>query len=132
MQARDGRVVKFMPRWDGPYEVIEAFPESSDYKLRFPDSSRHCPLFHSSQLRRHVMNDDKLFPGRSKHAPQAIVTENRQTEYFIEKILDERPRGRGKQYLVRWLGYGAEEDLWLPRSELMMTEVLEQWEKEHG
>jgi hypothetical protein len=32
----------------------------------------------------------------------------------IDKIIDQRTRGRGKQFLVRWLGYGPEADLWLP------------------
>jgi hypothetical protein len=100
MQAQDGHVAKFMPRWDGPYEVLEAFPGSSDYKLRLPESSLRCPIFHSSQLRPHIENDDKLFPGRSRDPPRPIVTTNGQEEYFIKKIIDERSRGRGKQYLV--------------------------------
>ena len=41
--------------------------------------------------------------------------------------MDERTRGRGKQYLVRWIGYGPESDLWLPRSELLGTQALENW-----
>jgi hypothetical protein len=53
-------------------------------------------------------------------------------EYFVEKIIDERPRGRGRQYLVRWKGYGPEADLWLPRSELLETEALALWEKRDG
>jgi hypothetical protein len=129
MQKRDGRVAKFMPRWDGPYEIIEAFPEASDYKLRMPNSSRLCTRFHSSQLRPNVENDESLFPGRVRRPPQPVVTEEGQVEWYIDKILDERPRGRGRQYLVRWEGYGPEEDLWLPRSELLATEALAKWEK---
>jgi hypothetical protein len=36
------------------------------------------------------------------------------------------------QYLVRWLGYGEESDLWLPRGELMDSEALEVWENRAG
>jgi len=132
MQKRDGQIAKFMLRWDGPYEVMEAYPDSSDYKLRFPDSSKRCARFHSSQLKRHIPNDDNLFTSQSHQPPQPIVTEDGQMEYFIEQIIDEQPRGQGKQYLVRWLGYRLESDLWLPRSELLMTEALEKWEESCG
>jgi hypothetical protein len=59
------------------------------------------------------------------------VTKEGSTEFFIEKILDKRKRGRGKQYLVRWLGYGEESDLWVPSHELANCKVLEVWEKEN-
>jgi hypothetical protein len=34
-------------------------------------------------------------------------------EYEIEKVLNSRRRRSGLQYLVRWKGYGPEEDEWL-------------------
>jgi hypothetical protein len=48
-------------------------------------------------------------------------------EYFVDRILDERKQGRGVQYLVRWLGYGPEEDRWLPGRELAECEALDIW-----
>jgi hypothetical protein len=53
--------------------------------------------------------------------------DNGEEEWFIDCILDERVRGKGKQYLVRWCGWGAEEDRWLPGRELKDTEALEHW-----
>ncbi|RDB19549.1 hypothetical protein Hypma_013368 [Hypsizygus marmoreus] len=50
IQAKDGRVAKFMPRFDGPYTVLKAFPESSLYTLALPENSHIHPSFHSSQL----------------------------------------------------------------------------------
>lgn len=139
MQAKDGRVAKFMPRFDGPYKILRAYPDTSSYTLELPPTSKQFPTFHSSQLQPFVANDDNLFPSRSLTKPPPILTPDGQTEYFIDKILDERPRGRGRQYLVRWSGYGPESDLWLPGSELADTLALEQWESgdtvnssEHG
>ncbi|RDB23372.1 hypothetical protein Hypma_009411 [Hypsizygus marmoreus] len=129
MQAKDGRVAKFMPRFDGPFTVLKSFPDSSLYTLSLPEASKIHPSFHSSQLRPFVENDDTMFPHRILPRPGPIVTENGSTEYFIDRILDERKRGRGKQYLVRWLGYGVDSDLWLPGSELADTEALDVWEK---
>jgi hypothetical protein len=48
-------------------------------------------------------------------------------EYFVEKIIDVHKHGCGMQYLVRWLGYGVEEDQWLPGSELADNAALEDW-----
>jgi hypothetical protein len=60
--------------------------------------------------------------------PGLIAMPEGTTEYFVEAILDERPHGCGKQYLVWWKGYGPEADLWQPRSEMLEMEALEIWE----
>jgi hypothetical protein len=133
MQAKKGRVAKFMPRFDGPYEIISFHPESSNYTLRMPNHrGERTSTFHGSHLKLHRENDDMQFPGRALARPGPIVTENGTSEYYIEKILDERKRGRGMQYLVRWLGYGEESDLWLPWGKLMDSEALEIWENRAG
>jgi hypothetical protein len=50
MQARRGHVVKFMPRFNGPYEIIEAFPATSDYRLVLPATSKVVDTFHVLHL----------------------------------------------------------------------------------
>ena len=45
----------------------------------------------------------------------------------IERILDERKRGRGWQYLVRWKGYGPGYNEWLSRGKLEETIALDEW-----
>ncbi|KAG1846005.1 hypothetical protein C8R48DRAFT_554648, partial [Suillus tomentosus] len=72
-------------------------------------------------------NDASLFPNREQQRPGAVVTAEGNVECFIEKIVDERRRGRGTQYLVRWQGEGPEADEWLPRRELEETEALDIW-----
>lgn len=42
-----------------------------------------------------------------------MVTEDGTEENMIDKIVDARRRGRGKQYLVRWVGYDRDHDEWL-------------------
>jgi len=120
-----------MPRFDGPYEIMEAFPESSSYKLLLPPTSKSYSTFHVAQLRTHVPNDDKLFPGCVRVPPKPLVMDEGTTEYFIEKILNCHPQGRGNQFLVCWSGYGPEHNLWLPQSELLETKALTRYESEH-
>jgi hypothetical protein len=129
--AKDGRVAKFMPRFDGPYEVTQVFLDSLSYRLHLPPTTKAHPMFHVAQLHTHVPNDDDLFPGRAHIAPKPLVTADGSTEYFIDKILDRRPKGRRHQFLVRWTGYGPEHDLWLPWSELLETEALATYEADN-
>jgi hypothetical protein len=126
------RVAKFMPRNDGPYTVIRAFPEKSEYTLRLPNNPQTFPGFHSSLLKPFVANDPTLFPDREFTRPGAVVTEDGTEENMIDKIVDARRRGRGKQYLVRWVGYDRDHDEWLSGKMLDDTEALDIWEAENG
>lgn len=56
------RVAKFMPRNDGPYSVVQAFPEKSEYTLHLPNNPQTFPGFHSSLLKPFVPNDPTMFP----------------------------------------------------------------------
>ena len=53
---------------------------------------------------------DRMLP-----APLAI---NDKMEYFIDSIVQHHSRPRHYQYLVRWVGYDKNEDMWLPESGL--------------
>lgn len=50
-----------------------------------------------------------------------------QEEWQIDEIIDQRRRGRGYQYLVRWTGYGPEEDCWLARKDVEKCAALDRW-----
>jgi hypothetical protein len=126
------QVAKFMPRHDGPYTIVHAFPEKSEYTLRLPNGSNTFPGFHSSLLKRWIPNDADKFPNREFTAPRSIITADGTEENFIDKIVDCRRRGRGIQYLVRWVGFDRDHDEWLPRKELIDTEGLDIWEAENG
>jgi hypothetical protein len=123
-----GRSAKLFPRQDGPYRVEAAFPQTSTYQLEVPNAPPNfCHTFHASQLKRYVPNDQELFPGRELPRDGPVLLENGREEHVIERILDERKRGRGWQYLVRWKGYGAGDDEWLPRREIEETIALDEW-----
>ena len=84
------------------------------------------PTFHTSQVRPFVKNNKDLFLGHELEEPPPVFVNNEE-EFFVNCILDECKRGRGLQYLVRWLGYGPEEDFWLPRCELDNCKALDIW-----
>ena len=62
--------------------------------------------------------------------PGAVVTEDGTEENMINKIVDARCRGRGKQYLVQWVGYDQDHDEWLSGKLLDDMEALDIWEAE--
>ncbi len=88
MQKGSGRVAKFMPHYDGPFEITRAHPETSSYTLSLPTSSRIHPTFHASQLKAFVPNDDITFPSQQRTNPTPILV-NGELEQVVEKIIDE-------------------------------------------
>lgn len=80
-----------MLRFDGPYDIVKAYPDVLTYKLLLPPSAKQHLNFHISQLQTHMANDPEPFPGRELEQPGPIITEDGVTEYSIEKILDECP-----------------------------------------
>jgi hypothetical protein len=119
------RSAKFFPRWDGPYRIINSHPEASTYTLDIRTNT--YPVYHTAQLKKHHANDNNLFPSRQLAHPGPIVTSEGFEEYSVEEIIDSRRRGRGYQFLVRWLGYGPEHDEWIASAELNDCEALDRW-----
>ena len=132
IQKNDKHVAKFMPRFNGPYTILEAHPQSSTYTLDLPNSPNIYPTFHASQLRPFIPNDPNLFPSREHPRPGPVMTKDGSEECFIDRILDEHCVGHGRQYLVRWFGYGPEDDKWLPQRMINDCEVLNRWEKKNS
>ena len=116
-----------MPRFDGPYVITATDKKHSTVTLDLPNKRSYFPVFHTSEVKTFKENDDTLFPTRALHLPNPISIDGTQ-EFFMDKIVDERCQGKGRQYLVRWKGEGPEGDIWLPASELEDCEALDQWQ----
>lgn len=125
-QKGEYRVAKFMPRFDGPYTITEVHAKASTYTLDMPNSPNIYPVFHSSELLPYHLSDAELFPSREFARPAPIITDDG-PEWTIEDIVASRRCGRGWRYLVRWKGYGAEEDCWLPGAEVADCKALDRW-----
>ncbi len=126
-KSSDGhRAAKFMPRFDGPYSVVAVDEAHSTVTLDLPEKPNIFPVFHTSEVQPFTENNGTLFP---EHAliPPDPVTINGYKEFFIDKIINQRRRGRGLQYRVRWRGEGPEGDKWLPAKELEDCEALDKW-----
>ncbi|CAJ0966523.1 unnamed protein product [Ranitomeya imitator] len=91
---------KFKPRFIGPYKNPVSF------RLALPASFAIHNVFHRSLLRRYVA---PMVPSVDPPAPVLVEGE---LEY-VEKILDSRISRRKLQYLVKWKGYGQEDNSWV-------------------
>ena len=86
------RSAKLMPRYDGPWKVLEARPETSTYVLDIPGSSAYS-TYHGDQLKPYHANDEALFPGRTHTRPGPAIHVDGQDEkdvYTVDSIVDER------------------------------------------
>lgn len=82
----------------GPFR-IEKKLENDNYQLRLPERMKIHPIFHVSLLSK---TDN----------PETLEDDSTDSEYEVERILAKRTRNGRAEYLVRWAGYGKEDDTW--------------------
>ena len=118
-------MAKFFPRWDGPYTITNAHPETSSYTL---DNNSPYP-YYASKLKLYHQNNPILFPNHELPKPGPVLTPDGMQEHEVEQILDMQPHGHGHWYLVRC---SPEDDEWLPGRMLKDCEALNQWIESGG
>jgi hypothetical protein len=83
------RAMKFMPRFDGPYKIVQTNPTHSTVTVNLLNAPHLFPVFHTSEIRPFKENDNDLFSERALHPPEPVTIDG-ELEYFIDKIVDER------------------------------------------
>ena len=85
------------------------------YRLELPPTMRIHPVVSVAQLEPANGQDQDPYHRVLNKEPPPVqeVPEAHDDEYVIERLLDKRvnPGGRTK-YLVKWLGWGAEHNVW--------------------
>jgi hypothetical protein len=120
---------KLYPRFIGPFTIRETIGTLA-YKLDLPDSLKVHPVFHVSLLKKYNADADHPPP------PLPIIFEGR-PEWEVEDILehDRIRKGRGHReeiyYLIKWKGYDAKYNSWLPEENLVHCTRLraEYWDR---
>ncbi|CAJ0966812.1 unnamed protein product [Ranitomeya imitator] len=108
---------KFKPRFFGTYKISEVFNPVS-FRLTLPASFAIHNVFHRLLLRRYVA---PVVPSIDPPAPVLVEGE---LEYVVEKILDSRISRRKLQYLVKWKGYGQEDNSWVFASDVHAADLV--------
>jgi len=98
------RVRKLMPKFIGPFTVLRADTEKSNYKLDLPlemRSRRISSTFHADRLRPFEANDEALFPGReAKYLYDYGTPEDE--EWFVDAIIGHTWKGRKIEFNIQW------------------------------
>jgi Chromo (CHRromatin Organisation MOdifier) domain len=116
LQAPRGSTTKLMPRWTGPFAVVEKVG-SVAYRLDLPANLNMHPVFHVSLLKTYHSSDRHQLPP----VPYKLDGE---LHYDVECLLEHRWQYHGKakkprrKFLVRWEGYLPKHDSWEPESSL--------------
>nr|XP_036575130.1 reverse transcriptase domain protein [Colletotrichum truncatum]KAF6781651.1 reverse transcriptase domain protein [Colletotrichum truncatum] len=91
----------------GPFEITKKV-SNVNFKLALPDSMKCHPVFHISLL---------------ESAPKGSYTTDYievdpEQEYEVERIIDHIEEQKSIRYLVKWKGYGHEDNTWEPPQSL--------------
>ena len=116
---------KLAPRRHGPFKVIQVMSDVN-YRLQLPTQWSIHPVFHTDLL---TPYRETPTHGRNyQHPPPELV--DREEEYEVEKILDQRHFGRRRrlQYLVKWKGYSDSENQWVDSTDVFADEAIREFQ----
>jgi len=106
-----GRAKKLLPKFIGPYKVVEVHTPASTVTLELPPELTTWwvhPMFHMSLIRAHVPNDDRRLPRRDTKLYYDFRATD-EPEWFVNEILAHRWVGQENlEFQVCWtLGDGC-------------------------
>ena len=105
---------KLSERWLSPYSITKLVGTNA-VELCLPHSMRIHPVVNVSRVKPYC----ERLPGQPVTAPgPSNVTEDRDEEYEVERIVDSRYKGRRLEYLVHWKGWSNTDHTWEPVSNL--------------
>ena len=118
---------KFTPKREGPFTITKVLSPIS-YQLHLPKTWKIHPVFHATLLLPYRENNVHG-PNFPAPPPDLIAGEE---EYEIEWILHHRGPSFRRSFLIRWKGYSAEEDSWVPEWDLKNAKsALNDYKKRH-
>ena len=119
--------LKFTPKREGPFAITKVLSPIS-YQLRLPKTWKIHPVFHATLLLPYRENNIHG-PNFPAPPPDLIAGEE---EYEIEWILHHRGPSSRRSFLIRWKGYLAKEDSWVPEWDLKNAKsALNDYKKRH-
>jgi hypothetical protein len=124
-----GLTQELIPKYIGLYKILQDYGNAF-FKTELPTELKRRgvhDVFHSSLLRIHLSNDDRLFPGRKDsqlgHGPEV------EEEWAIDEILSHHSAKGDTLFEIKWK---ARDITWLPSHEILHLQVLKNYLDVHG
>ena len=119
-----GLASKLIPKFIGPYKILQDFGNSS-FRLELPGHLKQRgvhDVFHSSLLREHIPNDDRLFPGRlDTQIGDTIETEGK---WAVDRILSHSGSKADAVFEIQWK---SGDITWLPYYQITHLRALTEY-----
>jgi len=131
-RRKRGLSKKLMMAWHGPFRIIQLVPPLN-VRLQNQNSKEFKQLIHISRIklykgaeRPHEYLQKDQYPELLEPPMEPELKE----EFEVEDILAHRKCHHRQEYLIRWKGYGKEDDTWEPEENLTHSkEMLEQYKR---
>ena len=105
----------------GPFTIVWKVRWNAYWLCLLTSMSRLHPVFNVIKL---LPTLSDPIPGQKTSPPPLPELVDREEHYVVEQILDSRfMRGR-LQFLVKWEGYGYEENSWVPEQDVAAPDKL--------
>jgi hypothetical protein len=113
--------LKLSPRWIGPLK-IKQIRGPNTILIEVPPRLRHIePIQNVEHVKPYVSRPPEIGPSNIPPIPDLIDGDE---EFEVEEILSHRTNHKRTEYLVRFVGYGPEDDLWLPEKNLQNAQTI--------
>ena len=119
-----GLARKLLPKFIGPYKILHDFGNSS-FRLELPAHLKRRGIhdvFHSSLLREHLPNDDRLFPGRLD--TQVGSMPETDGEWAVDRILSHSGSKMDSIFEIQWKSGDV---TWLPYYQITHLQALTEY-----
>ena len=116
-----GLARKLIPKFIGPYKILHDFGNSS-FRLDLPPHLKQRgvhDVFHTSLLREHIPNDNRLFPGRM--GTQVGNTPETEGEWAVNRILSHAGSKEDSIFEIKWKSGDV---TWLPHYQITHLQAL--------
>ena len=117
------------PKRQEPFLIKQAITPIT-YELTLPAFWKIHPVFHTALLTPYHQNNVHR-PGQPLPPPEIIQGEE---EYKVESIITHQVNHQGLQYLIKWKGYGHQENKWIHADKLSRhaSNLIAEYQATHG